>query len=165
MKRPKRAPAAQAKRSFWEVLTILGFPGIFIAAGLALLWAGSAEWRHARASASWPTTPGIVETSSINRTGKVRHVHIVYTYEVQAIPYRSGRVAFGSNSPAAGRRWLRQYPVGASVAVHFDPKDPAISVLEPRLVEGSWVMPSFGTLFLAVGCLMGSFFWRSLRSA
>lgn len=143
---------------------ILGFPGVFIAAGLALLWAGSAEWRHARASALWPTTPGVVEKSYSTTYRRARHVHIVYSYEVQAVPYRSNRVAFGSYSPEAGRRWLKQYPVGAPVTIYFDPKDPAISVLEPRPIEGNWVMPSFGALFLAAGCLMGRFFWRSLRS-
>jgi hypothetical protein len=164
MSRPKRQSAAQEKRSFWEVLMILAFPGVFIAAGLALLWAGSAEWRHARASASWPTAPGAVEKSYSIVDRRARHVHIVYSYEVQAVLYRSGRVAFGSYSPEAGRRWLKQYPVGASVAVYFDPENPATSVLEPRLIEGNWVMPSFGALFLTAGCLMGRFFWRSLRS-
>lgn len=164
MKRPKRTLGAQEKRSLWEVLTILGFPGLFLAAGLALLWAGSAERRHARASATWPTTQGIVETSASSVVRRRLNVRIVYTYEVPATHYRSGRVAFGSYSPEAGRRWLKQYPVGAAASVHFDPKNPAISVLEPRLVEGNWVMPSFGALFLAAGCLMGRGFWRGLRS-
>ncbi len=141
---------------------VLAFPGVFIVAGIALLWAGTAEWRNARASASWPTAPGIVEKSYSTIQRRTRHVHIVYAYEVRAIPYRSERVAFGSHSPAAGSRWLRQYPVGAAVAVRFDPRDPSTSVLEPRVVEGNWVMPSFGALFLTTGCLFGRFVWRSL---
>jgi len=140
---------------------VLGFPGVFVVAGLVLLWAGSAEWRHARSSASWPTTTGVVEKSYSSIYRRTRHFHIVYSYEVRATPYRSDRVAFGSHSPTAGLRWLRQYPVGASVAVRFDPRDPATSVLEPRLVEGNWVMPSFGVLFLGAGFLMGRFFWRN----
>lgn len=143
---------------------ILGFPGVFIAAGLALLWAGSAEWRHARASASWPTTAGVVEKSYSVVQRRTQYFHIVYSYEVSAVPYRSDRVAFGSHSPQAGRRWLREYPVGAPVKVYFDPRDPATSVLEPRWIEGNWVMPSFGALFLTAGVLMGRFFWGSLRS-
>jgi Protein of unknown function (DUF3592) len=158
----RKNPAAQ-ERGLGETLVLLGFPGVFVVAGLVLLWAGSAEWRHARASASWPTTPGIVEKSYSVLDRRTRSVHIVYTYEVGAVPYRSGRVAFGSHSPAAGRRWLRDYPVGASVPVYFNPEDPATSVLEPRLIEGNWVMPSFGALFLAAGCLMGRFFWRNAR--
>jgi hypothetical protein len=156
----KRPPATQ-KRQPWEILVLLGFPGVFLAAGLVLLWAGTAEWRQTRASVSWPTVSGIVEKSYSTIRGRTRHVHIVYAYEVQAVPYRSGRVAFGSHSPAAGSRWLRQYPVGAPVAVSYDPRDPATSVLEPRRVEGNWVMPSFGALFLTAGCLMGRFFWRN----
>jgi Protein of unknown function (DUF3592) len=156
----RRQPSAQ-KRQPWEILVVLGFPGVFLVAGLVLLWAGTAEWRHSHASALWPTTPGIVEKSYATTDRRMRHVHIVYSYEVEAIPYRSARVAFGSYSPAAGRRWLQQYPVGASVEVHFDPQGPSMSVLEPRLVEGNWVMPSFGALFLSAGCLMGRFFWRS----
>lgn len=156
-----RRKTAAPERRPWEILVLLGFPGVFVAVGLVLLWAGSAEWRRAKASASWPTTPGIVEKSFTSVVRRARHVHIVYSYEVRAIPYRSGRVAFGSYSPAAGRRWLREYPVGASVKVHFDPWDPATSVLEPALVEGDWVMPSFGALFLTTGFLMGRFFWRN----
>jgi hypothetical protein len=160
-----RKKSAAHARGLGETLAILGFPGVFVVAGLVLLWAGSAEWRHARASASWPTTSGIVEKSfsSIGRH-QGRHIEIVYRYEVQASPFRSGRVAFGSFSPATGLRWLRDYPVGAAVTVRYDPRNPSISVLEPTLVKGSWVMPSFGVLFLTVGCLMGRFFWRSLRS-
>lgn len=156
----RRKPAAPERRP-WEILVVLGFPGVFVVAGLVLLWAGSAEWRRAKASASWPTTPGVVEKSYSIIQSRTRHFHIVYSYEVRATPYRSDRVVFGSYSPAAGHRWLREYPVGASVAVYFDPRDPATSVLEPRLVEGNWVMPSFGALFLAAGCLMGRFFWRN----
>lgn len=141
---------------------ILGFPGVFVVAGLVLLWAGTAEWRRARASASWPTTTGVIEKSYSTIVRRARHVHIVYSYEVRVTSYRSGRVAFGSYSPAAGRRWLRKYPAGASVAVYFDPRDPATSVLEPRSIEGNWVMPSFGAIFLTAGILMGRFFVRSL---
>jgi hypothetical protein len=156
----RRKPAAQERRP-WEILVILGFPGVFVVVGLVLLWAGSAEWRHARASASWPTTLGVVEKSYSIIQRRTRYFHVVYSYEVGAVPYRSERVAFGSHSPAAGNRWLRHYPVGASVEVYFDPRDPATSALEPRSIEGNWVMPSFGALFLAAGCLMGRFFWRS----
>lgn len=163
MKKLKKHPMTpDQKRPFGEVLVVLGFPAIFVVAGLALLWAGTTEWRHARASASWPTAPGIVETSQSTVQRRSRHVHIGYAYEVQAVRYRSSRVAFGSYSPAAGRRWLRQYPVGATVTVRFDPRDPATSVLEPRVIEGNWVMPSFGALFLTAGCLFGRFVWRSL---
>ena len=158
----RRRPAAR-ERGLGDTLVLFGFPGVFVVAGLVLLWAGTAEWRRARASASWSTAPGVVEKSYVTIHRRTRHVHIVYSYEVQATSYRSNRVAFGSYSPAAGRRWLRQYPVGASVAVYFDPRDPSTSVLEPRPVEGNWVMPSFGALFLAAGLLMGRFFWRSLR--
>jgi hypothetical protein len=149
------------ERGLGDTLVLFGFPGVFVVAGIVLLWAGTAEWRHARASAAWPTTPGIVEKSYFTIHRRTRHVHIIYSYEVQATSYRSNRVAFGSYSPAAGTRWLREYPVGAPVTVRFDPKEPATSVLEPRLVEGNWVMPSFGALFLTVGFLMGRFFWRN----
>lgn len=156
----RKKPSTQ-RRGFGNTLLLLGFPGVFVIAGLALLWAASAEWRHARASASWPTAPGVVEKSFSTVYRRSRHVQIVYSYEVRSTPYRSERVAFGSHSPATGRRWLREYPVGASVTVHFDPRDPSISVLEPRWVGGNWVMPSFGALFLAAGFLMGRFFWRN----
>lgn len=153
----------EGKRGLGETLLILGFPGVFVVAGLVLLWAGTAEWRRARASASWPTTTGVVEKSYSTVVRRTRHVHIIYSYEVRATSYRSGRVAFGSYSPAAGGRWLRQYPVGAPVEVYFDPRDPAISVLEPRTIEGNWVMPSFGAIFLTAGIVMGSFFVRNLN--
>jgi hypothetical protein len=157
-----RKKSTEGRRGLGETLLILGFPGVFIVVGLVLLWAGTAEWRRARASASWPTTTGVVEQSYATTVRQARHVHIVYSYEVRATSYRSGRVAFGSYSPGAGRRWLRQYPVGASVAVSFDPQDPATSVLEPRSIEGNWVMPSFGAIFLTAGILMGRFFVRNL---
>lgn len=89
----------------------------------------------------WPTTSGTVrgtgvDTSSGSEGSTKYSPEIRYEYEVDDTSYVSSRIAvddwpsFGSRSRA--RSWLEEYPDGDEVTVHYDPRRPDRSVLEPR---------------------------------
>jgi uncharacterized protein DUF3592 len=97
------------------------------------------RWNQARAAASrnWPTVPGVVETSKVERRqgrwAAFYKLALGYRYEVDGRRYAGDTVQFG---PARVTAWelieslADKYPAGAQVTVHYDPDDPGSSVLE-----------------------------------
>lgn len=141
-----------------------------LAAGLLVSCWGVDLIRLALASRGWPSAPGEVVSSEVERnfeTGPDRsdlptyHARVVYRYCVDGRWYTGSRVWFGEYGSAIGglaARVAARYPVGARVAVHYHPDRPGLAVLEPGL-HGSTVVPlGGGLLFLAVGLggLVGS---------
>jgi hypothetical protein len=88
-------------------------------------------WRRARASASWPTAQGHVSSSQRFGTGRVAVPDIRYVYTVDGVDYAGRTVRFNfSWAYRSTMKALAAFPVGRSVCVHYDPMDPATSVLE-----------------------------------
>jgi hypothetical protein len=100
-----------------------------------------------KASAHWPTTPGQVISSSVARDstrirgGGYNHFYDAqfrYQYTVNGRQYTSNVLTFGtrnnfSDSISAAQK-TATLPVGSSVPVHFDPRDPATACLEAGVV-------------------------------
>ena len=106
---------------------------------------------EARASASWPATDGRITRSRLDESRKDgttrRSADIGYEYEVAGRAFAGTRVWIGdeyTSSPGNEfRAAVERHPVGRPVRVHYDPADPARSVLEPG---GTW---SASALYLA----------------
>ena len=121
--------------TFIQGLTILGsmcFP-------VAALLAARRRWFEARARASgaWPTVPGKVERSRVEKAatqyGTNYRLALAYRYQVGGRDYEGDRVEFGPrrvDSQDLIERLAEKYPAGAQVTVHYDPDDPANAVLE-----------------------------------
>ena len=98
------------------------------------------KWNQARAheSQSWPTAPGEVERSvkKTRVTGlpmKLFALELTYSYRVSGYTHQGNSVQFGAKYVAAEgliEAQAQKYPAGAAVTVHYDPNDPATSVLE-----------------------------------
>jgi hypothetical protein len=97
------------------------------------------RWNEARACASgaWPTVPGKVEWSRIERTprGHTTYFRLVidYRYEVGGRDYEGDTVQFGPprvTGQGLIERLADKYTAGAQVTVHYDPDDPRNAVLE-----------------------------------
>lgn len=87
---------------------------------------------------TYDTTDGEIIESNISHTG----IHggwkfnISYRYFVENVEYISTRVLFSyealsDKSYAEG--YISKYPVGRKVLVYFDPNNPSMSVLEPKV--------------------------------
>lgn len=95
----------------------------------------------AAASVAWPATEGRITASRVERVkqggdGKATYTaDITYEYSLDGQTFEGDRVWFGDDYSAsdasAFRAAVGRYPVGKAVKVHYDPAEPAESVLEP----------------------------------
>lgn len=111
----------------------------------------------ARIAADWPSVPGEVAESGVEKF-KMRdsmgnlwyrpwrtvfRPRVVYAYTVDDIAYTNERIAFGANLTSSLPRLInapaRRYPPGSVVKVFYDPANPAHAVLEPR-APGLWLV-------------------------
>lgn len=94
---------------------------------------------EAEAAKEWPTTPGVITLSELNKTrnneGKDMYsASVQYDYTVDGKMYNcSGiRTLDGSTSSKSSvKKTLKKYAKGTSVMVHYDPEFPNSAVLEP----------------------------------
>jgi hypothetical protein len=103
-----------------------------------------AMWRRAREAAHWPVANGQIvlsTTQSFRKTDSdgdstIRHAPAVeYAYRVNGIEYRSRQIKLDttvSGSQRYAAKVAARYPVGGSVEVRYDPKDPSSAALEAQ---------------------------------
>lgn len=145
--------------------------GTFIVLGVGLLFAligggvgffiGKPILDNAKASESWPSVPGKVIESELERRrndGKTTYsAVIVYQYTVDGQQLECDDVWFGQYSTSDRseiNRIVRQYPVGQQVDVYYSPNDPATAVLQPGVTASSYLVFGIGMLFFGIGGLM-----------
>ena len=117
---------------------------------------------EALASTSWPTTDGRITRSRLDESRKDGTTHrsadIGYEYEVAGRAFTGTRVWIGdeySSSPGNEfRAAVERHPVGRRVRVHYDPADPARSVLEPGTSWSGSALYIAGLGVLGLGALM-----------
>lgn len=107
--------------------------------------------RSARAIKTWPRAQGRVVAHSEIETHRNRYLlgtaHVRYEYAVDGRTHR-GQLRYERRRIAHVEDLLARYPVGKAITLHYDPADPARSVLEQS--------PSSATYgYLAIGILMG----------
>jgi hypothetical protein len=77
---------------------------------------------------------------------------VVYEYEAAGQRFKGDRIAqspgFNRGVPIFAEKTVQRYPSGSAVDVHFNPKRPSESVLEPRVPAG-WI----AVLVIAVALL------------
>ncbi|MGA9751572.1 MAG: DUF3592 domain-containing protein [Acidobacteriota bacterium] len=150
------------------------FPLIFIAAGAGVAYAGWLGLAKARASTGWPTAPGTVVASSVERresrgnkgTNVTYHAGVHYEFQVDGATFSGDRVAYGdygSSSASHARGIVNRYPKGRGVTVHYKPGSPEESLLEPGLKGQTFVLPGIGLIFLLAGLFMAVVIPRSMR--
>lgn len=137
--------------------------------GVGVVIFGVVEWGRAKAAERWPTVEGTVVSAEIrrhrstsgsggNRTRSFTP-DITYRYVVLGEEYTSNRVMFAqysSNTESDIRPILRKYPRGSLVTVYHHPRRPELSVLEPGLTIGNYIIPLIGVVWL-LGSL--GFYW------
>jgi len=138
-------------------LTFVG--ALFAAIAMfGVVWALS-EAASARASEHWPRTPGSIVTSGVSVEydgyGRMYAADIRYRYVVDGHEYACGRVRFGGFWSFTWRRpadtLTKRFPVGAPVAVAYDPSKPSRGVLEPGLGGQAYLNVLVFALFVAAG--------------
>ncbi len=94
---------------------------------------------YRQSTQTWQSTTGTVLMSSVQSSYSSRshstYPVVVYQYEVNGQRYQSQRIKAGEqfiNVRVIGQAetTVNRYPIGATVTVYYDPKNPAESVLE-----------------------------------
>ncbi|WP_296743569.1 DUF3592 domain-containing protein [Mesorhizobium sp.] len=121
----------------------------FGAAGLLALVILVSDYRQASAAARWPKAQGTVIASVAEAHKQLAHGSgsggsavtmwspvVEFGYSVAGNNYHSARIAFGP-AVSGSKEWaeavVARYPKGLNIVVSYNPTNPAIAVLEPRV--------------------------------
>jgi hypothetical protein len=144
---------------------LIGFGVIAVAIGAVVYAVQLRQGLRADASKKWPTAPGAVTASALEKSpeGRWRYrAALQYTYRVGGKDYQSNRIFWGGNE---GRQKhmtsvVETYPAGCKVRIYYDPKNPAEAVLDPIQNTGSrpvvlyaLAMATLGLITLTAGVL------------
>lgn len=115
----------------------------------------------------WPSVTGIVTRSGISRRTRAgsqgprysSSALVVYTYEVNGEPHTNQRIAPGFDISGSEADMVRRFPVGAQVAVYYDPKAPGVSFLSKKSLIEPYLLTYFilGNLFMPLIVLFVNF--------
>lgn len=111
---------------------------------------------------AWPQSSGVIMASKTVREyagrGREQVLPVIeYSFDYQGQSFKSSHWRLGNCSvgnSASARVVTSRYPVGASVTVFVNPRQPLKSVLEHRPSSLCWVPFGFGILFLATFLLI-----------
>ena len=143
-----------------------GYPAVpllLLLVGALLLGSGVWQSGHSLRAARWPVATGTVTRAQAVPAGRFAdrrgwRPEVNYTYRTEGQTYSGERLNFFRLNPTSlrgARRVLAQYPVGQSVPVHYDPRQPSRSVLQVGLGL-SWPLWLLGAASLVLG---GAVLW------
>ena len=133
----------------------------------------ASAWR----ARSWPSVAGEIAATRLVRRETTSggendasterdYPYVAYRYTVAGQPYRNDRVVFGPvvaprsmlpgvdpepDAPDAAARLAAEFPRGKSVRVHYNPQDPADSVLYPSVARSIWVIAGVAVAVIWLG--------------
>lgn len=163
----------QSKLLLWVGIGTLALGVLFFAFGVSFVL-------EANASRNWPTAQGTVETvrvtwrndSNSNRSIPDREYfyEIYYSYAVDGRPFEGSRYSLGDGSTASDRMYRTEeeareaafdaWMPAQTVAVYYNPADPASAVLDPGAGFSTYIPLIFGAVLLLSGLGM---LWLYLR--
>ena len=143
-------PPAKAliPQTIWQRLGKFLFSLLIVIGATALTVPAVKEINEYFASEAWPTAPGLVQKSGVEKT--VRQAKgipitsykpaVAYVFLVNKRAYPNNRIRFGEKfilgdgtSEATAQGEVKNYPIGGMVQVIYDPSNPSSAVLERRL--------------------------------
>lgn len=148
--------------ALWALLCMGVIVIAFVAIGAFLLYRGFRNRSQGAAMQEWPATTGVIRESTVREIAGEGdegwdHVpYIRYEYEVNGRPYVGSSLAAGLMNTGAGeeaaRQFVRDYPVGSTVTVWYNPRDPRQSAIEKRVgASGASIVIGSVLLILSVG--------------
>ena len=143
-----------------------GLPLLFILLGGWVFFSGCKDIYRAYKSASWPTSPGVIQQSSIKGGNEdALFADITYQYTIDGKNHSGQQVAFGdygSSMSSHAHSIVGRYPEGMVVTVYYQ-ANPEMSVLEPGVRTQAWFSPILGLTFLIVGIITALVMRRTFK--
>jgi len=128
--------------------------GVLLVFGLILGGFGLYRYGIGKKSQTWPEVTGkITYSRAESRRSNDRQQYmpsVKYTYTVEGKSFTGTRITASDayqKSLTGATDILEEYPVGGEVSVHYDPGDPAVSVLEVGMPGNVYVLLAAG-----IGC-------------
>ena len=128
---------------------------LFILSGLiASLWG----WKiiaQGKKTLHWPTTQGMIQTSSANTRHGDLLPHIEFRYSVDGVEHQCPVTFSGDITPSEEfcNSYLTKYPHGKEVLVYYDPANADNATLEPGVNQGDSIVFVIGAITLLLGII------------
>lgn len=115
--------------------------------------------KRGKESESWPFTEGEIISSQVKgrrdtEWSSLHSAEVRYQYVVDDTACVSDTISFGSKlylgRPSA-EEVVAMYPVGAKVAVYYDPHKPQLATLETGISVGNFIVLGLSAMFLLAG--------------
>ena len=116
--------------------------------------------REARLCAQWPTAQGWVVRAQVKRQlaadeARFSDLQVLYTYRVNDREYRGTRLyAAETGAARVAEQTVEKYRTGADVAVHYNPANPAVAILEPMNLASARFVNLAALVFGGAGLAM-----------
>ena len=126
---------------------------LFTLAGLVMTFWGWVIIVRGKKTLRWPSVEGAIERSSASSEDNDILPKIVFSYRVADRRYeRSLPLPAGSGvTPDFAESYVKKYPQGAKVRVHYNPERPDQATLEPGLRHDDWLVFAIGLLATVCG--------------
>ncbi len=166
---PDLSPGSAGPASSRKTILVWTFIIMLTLIGAVMTFFGASGLIRAHASKGWPTAPGKIMTSSVERhrsssssgSGKSSksstsyHIRIKYAFEVDGAPFTGTRVGYGDSigreSSGYANKVVRRFPKGKKVTVYHLPGNPAECLLEPGIKSHAFILPGIGLLLFFIG--------------
>ena len=158
--RPRFVPLEYSRGRNWLIIGC-----ILTLAGIPIFCLAFYDYSNASPAAKWPATRGIIQHSrigtSVDSSGRLGmttsyHADVGFHYEVNGVRHFSNKVHLGMGSAfkADAKALTERFRPGSNVEVYYDPINPHIAVLDPK-VQGQ----NYWALIICGACLLlGLFF-------
>ena len=148
------------------------FFGLFLSIGVGILGFGLRSYSLSKQAEHWPTTPGTITASdfivSSDDDGTTYRAKIEYAYNPDSYERTGKKIAFGyagSSSRNFHHEIYEALPVGAQVAVRYDPSKPDRAVLSFGVNQSIKFLLIFGAVWTMFTLGMVALFWMSEQGA
>jgi len=137
-----------------------------------IIYFGVRDVMRARESVNWPTTQGIIQSSTVRiwlnfRNGKHYDAKISYDFSLHGTNFIGSWVSYGGGNSSQNfpeiQQIINRYPEGKAVTIYYAPQNPNECLLEPGFRDGLLGLPGLGAFLFFVGILMFVFYPKYLR--
>lgn len=148
------------------------FFGLFLAVGVGILGFGVRSMEMSKRAEHWPTVPGKIVTSDFvvdsDSDSTTYRASVSYEYDVIGTLLTGNKIAFGysgSSAQSYHRDIYEALPVGAQVAVRYDPHKPERAVLSYGVNQSIKFLMLFGAVWTMFTLGMVAMFWLGEQGA
>ena len=130
--------------------------GLFILTGIVTTVRGMYILAAHRKMRGWPVTEGRITESSMQSGDGDLLPDIQFSYTIDGKTYRQAVRFTEDISPSQefSNSYVQKYPPDARVPVHYNPDNPAESVLDAAADKGDWLVLSLGLGMAILGIIL-----------